>query len=89
MIYSCGQENRRELVLQQAGLNGIDYLEVLGSPGCGTQLAVTFVKDATFAAEVDAFHTSHPIVGRQRTVEQALERMRYGVVFADALRRQF
>jgi hypothetical protein len=47
MIYSCGQENRRELVLQQAGLNGIDYLEVLGSPGCGTQLAVTFVKDAT------------------------------------------
>jgi puromycin-sensitive aminopeptidase len=49
----------------------------------------TFVKDATFAAEVDAFHTAHPIVGRQRTVEQALERMRYGVVFADALRRQF
>jgi puromycin-sensitive aminopeptidase len=49
----------------------------------------TFVKDAAFAAEVDAFHASHPIVGRQRTVEQALERMRYGVVFADALRRQF
>jgi puromycin-sensitive aminopeptidase len=49
----------------------------------------TFIKDADFAAEVDAFHTSHPIVGRQRTVEQALERMRYGVVFANAVRRQF
>ncbi len=47
MIYFCAQKNRRELVLQHAGLNGIDYLEVLGSPGCGTQLAVTFLKDAT------------------------------------------
>jgi hypothetical protein len=46
MIYFCAQKNRRELVLQKAGLNGIDYLEVLGSPGCGTQLAVTFLKDA-------------------------------------------
>jgi puromycin-sensitive aminopeptidase len=49
----------------------------------------TFVQDAAFAEEVEAFHTSHPIVGRQRTVEQALERMRVGVVFADAMRRQF
>jgi puromycin-sensitive aminopeptidase len=49
----------------------------------------TFIKDAAFAAAVDAFHTAHPIVGRQRTVEQALERMHVGVVFADALRRQF
>ena len=47
MIYFCAQKNRRELVLRHAGLNGIDYLEVLGSPGCGTQLAVTFVKDVT------------------------------------------
>ena len=28
-------------------LNGIDYLEVLGPPGCGTELAITFLKDAT------------------------------------------
>lgn len=50
MIYSCGQQNRRELVLQQTALNGIDYLEVVevpGSPGCGTQLAVTFLNHAT------------------------------------------
>jgi hypothetical protein len=46
MIYLCGQSNRRELVLA-TGLNGIDYLEVLGQPGCGTELAITFLKDAT------------------------------------------
>jgi hypothetical protein len=47
MIYFCAQKNRRELVLAQKSLNGIDYLEVLGSPGCGKQLAVTFLDDAT------------------------------------------
>ena len=47
MIYLCGQSNRRELVLAAAGLNGIDYLEVTGPPGCGTELAITFLKDAT------------------------------------------
>ena len=46
MIYFCAQKNRRELVLKAPGLNGIDYLEVLGSPGCGNQLAVTFLNDA-------------------------------------------
>ncbi len=46
MIYFCSQRNRRELVLGKAGLNGIDYLEVLGPPGSGTQLAVTFLNDA-------------------------------------------
>ena len=50
MIYFCAQKNRRELVLQPPGLNGIDYLEVLGSPGCGTQLAVTFLKRRHVAA---------------------------------------
>jgi len=50
MIYSCGQDSRRELVLQQTKLNGIDYLEVVeapGGPGCGTKLAVTFLNPAT------------------------------------------
>ena len=46
MIYFCSQKNRRALVLQSPNLNGIDYLEVLGMAGCGTQLAVTFLKDA-------------------------------------------
>ena len=50
MIYFCSQKNRRELVLQAVGLNGIDYLEVLGPPGCGTELAVTFLNDATSLA---------------------------------------
>jgi hypothetical protein len=47
MIYFCAQKNRRELILASANLNGIDYLEILGSPGCGNQLAVTFLKDAS------------------------------------------
>jgi hypothetical protein len=47
VIYFCSQANRRELVLSSQNLNGIDYLEVLGEPGCGTQLAVTFLKDAS------------------------------------------
>ena len=47
MIYFCAQKNRRDLVLRSATLNGIDYLEVLGDqPGCGKQLAITFLKDA-------------------------------------------
>ena len=46
MIYFCSQKNRRTLVLQTAGLNGIDYLEVAGDSPCGKQLAITFLKDA-------------------------------------------
>jgi hypothetical protein len=45
MIYFCAQKNRRALVLQSKTLNGIDYLEVLGEPGCGKDLAVTFLHD--------------------------------------------
>lgn len=47
MIYLCGQSTRRALVLATQGLNGIDYLEVLGPPGCGTEVAITFLKPAT------------------------------------------
>lgn len=47
MIYFCAQKNRRDLVLRSAMLNGVDYLEVVSDhPGCGKQLAVTFLKDA-------------------------------------------
>jgi hypothetical protein len=46
MIAFCQDKQRRDLVLQTPGLNGIDYLEVLGPAGCGTQLAITFLKDA-------------------------------------------
>jgi hypothetical protein len=44
MMLFCQNKNRRELVLQTPGLNGIDYLEVIGMAGCGTQLALTFLK---------------------------------------------
>jgi hypothetical protein len=47
MIYQCGQSNRRDLVIASPAVNGIDYLEVLGPPGCGTKLAITFLKPAT------------------------------------------
>lgn len=50
MIYLCGQSNRRERVLASPAVNGIDYLEVLGPPGCGTKLAITFLKDPTSLA---------------------------------------
>jgi len=46
MIVFCRDKRRRERVLQTPGINGIDYLEVLGPAGCGTQLAITFLKDA-------------------------------------------
>ena len=46
MIAFCQNQQRRELVLQTPGVNGLDYLEVLGPTGCGTQLALTFLKDA-------------------------------------------
>lgn len=46
MIVFCGNKQRRDLVLQTSGLNGLDYVEVLGPTGCGTQLALTFLKPA-------------------------------------------
>ena len=49
MIYFCSQKNRRARVLQSpTKLNGIDYLEVAkGSDGCGKQLLITMLKDAS------------------------------------------
>jgi puromycin-sensitive aminopeptidase len=49
----------------------------------------TFFRDEAFANEVEAFHTTHPIGGEQRTVQQQIERMRVGLSFSSALRRQF
>jgi hypothetical protein len=42
----CSNNRRRDLVLATLGLNGIDYVEVVGAAGCGTRLAITFLKDA-------------------------------------------
>jgi len=49
----------------------------------------TFIRDEALADEVEKFHTEHPVFGGQRTVEQDLERMRVGLVFAAAMRDQF
>ena len=49
----------------------------------------TFIKDEALADTVEAFHTSHPVFGGQRTIEQDLERMRVGLIFAAAMRQQF
>jgi hypothetical protein len=46
MIAFCTDKQRRNLLLQTPGVNGLDYLEVLGPQGCGDQLALTFLKDA-------------------------------------------
>jgi predicted phage baseplate assembly protein len=46
MIAFCKDKQRRELILQTPGVNGLDYLEVVGPPGSGEQLALTFIKDA-------------------------------------------
>ena len=46
MIVFCQDKRRRDAVLRTPNLNGIDYLEVMGDPGCGKQLALTFLKDA-------------------------------------------
>lgn len=46
MIAFCKDKRRRNLVLQTPGVNGLDYLEILDSPGCGKRLALSFVKDA-------------------------------------------
>ena len=44
MIVFCTGKERRNLVLSTKGVNGLDYLEVLGAPGCGDKLALTFLK---------------------------------------------
>jgi hypothetical protein len=45
MIAFCKDKQRRNLILQTPRVNGLDYLEVLGMPGCGDQLALTFIND--------------------------------------------
>ena len=60
-------------------------------PSTHTRLALgvpTFIRDATFADEVEKFHAEHPLRGEQRTIDQQIERMRVGLAFANALRQQ-
>jgi puromycin-sensitive aminopeptidase len=54
-----------------------------------TRGIVTFINDAALADEVEAFHTSHPLSGEQKEVQQNVERMRVGLTFAAAMREQF
>ena len=46
MIAFCANKQRRNIVLRTRGLNGIDFAEIAGDPGCGRQIALTFLKDA-------------------------------------------
>ena len=48
-----------------------------------------FITDDAFADAVEQFHTTHPLGGEQRSVEQQLERMRIGLTFCEAIRSQF
>jgi hypothetical protein len=54
-----------------------------------TRGIVTFINDPALADEVEAFHTSHPLSGEQKEVQQNVERMRVGLTFAAAMREQF
>jgi puromycin-sensitive aminopeptidase len=53
-----------------------------------TRGIVTFINDAAFADEVEAFHVAHPLGGEQNSVAQNIERMRVGLTFAAAMREQ-
>ncbi len=63
------------------------------SPSHHSRLAAgvpTFIQDPAFAAEVEAFHVAHPVVGGYpATVPQQLERLRVGLLFATTIRPQF
>jgi puromycin-sensitive aminopeptidase len=48
----------------------------------------TFINDAAFADEVEAFHVAHRLSGEQKSVQQNIERMRVGLTFAAAMREQ-
>jgi puromycin-sensitive aminopeptidase len=48
----------------------------------------TYINDAAFADEVEAFHDAHRLPGEQKTVQQNIERMRVGLTFAAAMREQ-
>jgi puromycin-sensitive aminopeptidase len=48
----------------------------------------TFINDAAFADEVEAFHASHRLSGEQKAVQQNIERMRVGLTFSAAMREQ-
>jgi len=49
----------------------------------------TYITDEAFADTVEKFHLEHSLKGEQRTVIQAIERMRVGLAFTAALRQQF
>jgi puromycin-sensitive aminopeptidase len=48
----------------------------------------TFINDAAFADEVEAFHNAHRLPGEQKAVQQNIERMRVGLTFSAAMREQ-
>ncbi len=49
----------------------------------------TFITDEDFAHQVEQFHAAHELAGRQKTIDQGIERMWVGVAFTKAIRSQF
>ena len=49
----------------------------------------TYVTDEAFSREVEKFHNEHALAGRQKTVDQEIERMHVGIAFTKAMRSQF
>jgi hypothetical protein len=62
MIYFCSQQNRRALVLASQTIYGIDYVEVVGNSPCGTQLALTLLKDARLLTGAKALTTANFVI---------------------------
>lgn len=58
MTYFCSTQRRRAQVLAHSSLNGIDYLEVIGNPGCGTDLDLTLLRPLLVLPSVDQIYIS-------------------------------
>lgn len=58
MTYFCSTQRRRAQVLAHSSLNGIDYLEVVGAPGCGTDLDLTLLRSPLIVPGVDQIYIS-------------------------------
>ncbi|WP_047487163.1 hypothetical protein [Terriglobus sp. TAA 43] len=53
MTYFCSTQRRRAQVLAHSSLNGIDYVEVVGTPGCGMDLDLTLLRSPFIVPSVD------------------------------------
>ena len=79
MMLFCQNKNRRDLVLQTPSLNGIDYLEVIGTAGCGNATGADLPEERQQPGADRREHTTdrrhhfdhhqHPARYRRRSVD--------------------